>query len=96
MHRAINYASADCNRIAADIERLFEKPIVIENQRAILKSTVDSVLNGLAGCFLTAALSNEWRELVSRFAEDMAAPVWIVHSSQKSATLWAIPARARR
>lgn len=96
VHRAVDYTPADRNRIPADIEHLLVQPVVINDQIATVKRSVDRIFNRLTRCLLTAVSSDERFKIVSRLAEDMAAPVGIIHSSQEEISPWAIPARARR
>ncbi len=93
---AIDYTPADCNRIPTDIEHLLVHPVVIDHQIATVKCSVDRVFNRLTDGLLAAALSNERFKIVFWLAENMAAPVRIVHASQEEANPSAIPARARR
>jgi hypothetical protein len=96
MHHAIDYTPADRNRIPTDVEHLLVHPLVISDQMATVKSIVDRVFNCLTGRLLAAVLSNKRFKIVPWFAENMAAPVRIIHAAQAEISPWADRGRARR
>jgi hypothetical protein len=96
MDRAVDNTTADRNRAAADIEHLFIQSVGVDHQIAAVKYSLDRVFDRLPRRLLAAVLSDEPFEIVPRLAEDVMAPIGIIHVFPLEITPSAGPAPARR